>query len=362
MLFQNRPDAFEVLGGDTIQMLQTARHLRALGLEVDISTAESGNVKKYDIVHIFNIFRPRWSYLQLENAVRQRRPVVISPIYWDERELVQYTISRLIRELDLRDLAAAAGEWVLRRLNGIRDWRGRVALLPDRRMQRYVLDTAARILPNSDAELQMLVQSFGVSDSKVSVVYNGVDSIACEDSRQNSTSVPSGCVLMVARFDQRKNQLGLIRALKRTDLKLVFVGGPIRESQLSVRYYEQCRREAGPGTLFLPPMDHAALGQVYRVCKVHAMPSLYETPGLSSLEAGAHGANVVTTDRGSAKEYFGPLAWYCDPTREASIRDAVLRAYESPRSEALKSRIQTTFTWERAARDTAAAYSKILGR
>ena len=35
------------------------------------------------------------------------------------------------------------------------------------------------------------------------------------------------------------------------------------------------------------------------------------------------GCPVVTTDRGSAREYLGEHAYYCDPADPASIRDAV---------------------------------------
>ena len=74
-------------------------------------------------------------------------------------------------------------------------------------------------------------------------------------------------------------------------------------------------------------VEHAELAPLYRASKVHALPSWSETTGLVSLEAALCGCNIVTTDRGYTRDYFGDMAWYCDPYDNRSIRRAVEAAH-----------------------------------
>ena len=100
----------------------------------------------------------------------------------------------------------------------------------------------------------------------------------------------------------------------------------------------------------------------YRVAKVHVLASWMETTGLSSLEAGRAGCNLVITDKGDTREYFGDMAFYCDPGSEASIRDAVLRAHAVPVCTALSDRIKDQFNWRKAAEVTMDAYLQVLSQ
>ncbi len=68
---------------------------------------------------------------------------------------------------------------------------------------------------------------------------------------------------------------------------------------------------------------------------------------------------MVTTDRGTARDYLGPDAWYCDPARPESVREAVLAAYGAPRTGAAAARV-AAFTWERAARETVEVFRAVL--
>jgi glycosyltransferase involved in cell wall biosynthesis len=106
-------------------------------------------------------------------------------------------------------------------------------------------------------------------------------------------------------------------------------------------------------------MPQAELVEVYRRAAVHVLPSLFETTGLVSLEAAAAGCAVVTTDRGYAREYFGELAYYCDPRRRDSIRSAVADALSGGPSPELRARVLSCYTWRHAAVATAAAYASI---
>ncbi len=90
--------------------------------------------------------------------------------------------------------------------------------------------------------------------------------------------------------------------------------------------------------------------------------SWYETPGLSSLEAAASGCAIVSTEVGTAYEYFGDYAEYCDPKDINSIKSAIERAWEKGPLELLKEKIIEYYNWERAAMLTLDAYIDLLER
>jgi glycosyltransferase involved in cell wall biosynthesis len=192
---------------------------------------------------------------------------------------------------------------------------------------------------------------------KIYVVPNGVDP-ALRDAASDWFYQQTGLtdfVLCVGSVYSRKNQLTLVRALNQTELHLVLVG-----PTPSKRYLKMCRRYCKGRLHIVGAVSHPAIGAIYSRAAVHAQPSWYETPGLSSLEAALFGCRVVATIRGTARDYFGNLAQYCEPDNTASVRKAVLKALDEPRHEALQKRIATDFTWDKAAHRTMEAYARIM--
>jgi glycosyltransferase involved in cell wall biosynthesis len=164
----------------------------------------------------------------------------------------------------------------------------------------------------------------------------------------------------VGRFDERKNQLGLIRALRDTAIPVVFIGSPGPNYR---SYCDRCRREAqGRPFLFLAGMPQRELAGAYAAAHMHVQASWLETPGLTNLEAGLSGCNLALSDRGSVREYFGESAWYCDPGDPGSIRAAAAGAFAAPRGHhhELRDRISTEFTWERAAGELHRVYREVV--
>jgi len=124
--------------------------------------------------------------------------------------------------------------------------------------------------------------------------------------------------------------------------------------------YEKDPRRDETLDVFTRTVPHQQLIKIYQNARVHLCPSWYETPGLASLEAGAAGCNIIVTDRGSTREYFGPHAFYCQPDSVSSIREAVLKAYHVPKTKQLQELILQNYTWAKAAEQTAKAYEVIL--
>ena len=365
VLMQSRVTLFSVRGGDTTQVLKTAEALRALGVVCEISTELQPDLSNWDLVHVFNLTRPQDVYLQACNAVRQDKPVALSTIYAPSSEYDRFAREGVVG-LACRVLSPNAFEYakVLARaiVNG--EWHdGTRTVLKHgyRNLQDKLIRMSSVLLPNSHSEMRRVLRDFpSASGSRVVVVPNAVDE---SNAHLEEEALPAqlerfrGAILCVAGIGHLKNQLRLVRALRGVDFPLVLVGQP---SPNALRYYQEIKRECGPNVYFVGQVKHEEVRHYYRVAKVHVLASWMETTGLSSLEAGLAGCNLVITDKGDTREYFGDMAFYCDPGSEVSIREAVLKAYTAPVCTALQDRIRSKFNWRKTAEATMDAYLQIL--
>ena len=365
---QNRVDAFNIVGGDTVAMLSFKKYLESQKVQTDISLALEPNLKNYDIVHLFNTVRIHETYTQFRNAKRQNKLVVLTPIYWDFSELEKK--GRNVEVKYLRKIIGGEGlEFIKNVFRISKDIRQRKSLKYQlyksyTQQQKEVIHGADIVMPNSVMEAEIIKKKFG--EYKYKVVYNGVEpEIFLNGSGERFEKKYKiefrKFGLCVGRFDQRKNQLTLIRALKGENIPIVFIGKPGLNYGW---YFKQCIKEAGSMPMkFISHLSQVELADAYAAAHFHVLPSWLETPGLTNLEAALAGCNIVASNRGSVEEYFENFAWYCEPDNLDSIRNAAQDAFIKERSfySHLKTRILEKFTWEKSAKDTLNIYKNILG-
>ena len=170
-------------------------------------------------------------------------------------------------------------------------------------------------------------------------------------------------VLSVGTAEPRKNLPVLVDAfvrLRRRDVDLVVVGpagwhtdlGPLAEGL----------GDRGRPLGFVSDDELAAL---YSGAAAFAYPSRWEGFGLPVLEAMAYGAPVVTSEGTAMAEITGDAALLVDPGDTAALTAALDRLLEDGAlaaglAEAGRRRA-ATFTWERTADLTAAAYAEVAG-
>jgi glycosyltransferase involved in cell wall biosynthesis len=358
VLFQNRSDAFTKSGGDTTQMRKTAEGLQQLGVEVDVRLEPVTDYSSYDLVHLFNIQTFVDTRQQLERAKAAGKQVALSTIWW---RFTEYEIHR-IRRPQWNRLQRVMGT----ALTSLLFERWMRARRPNHDEQSWLLRNADLLLPNSAAERDILIADFklATASTRFHVIPYGVDATLFQHSNAESFIASHGLrefVVCAARIENRKNQLHLIRAMKEIDAPLVLVGQPNPNQEDYVSLVRAAASELGPGRVhFVEHLRPEALASAYAAAKVHALVSWLESPGLASMEAAVAGCNIVTTDRAPVDEYFGDLAWRCDPSSIRSIRDAIRAALAAPRRTALRDKIISEFTWERAARETLKGYEMIL--
>ena len=164
-------------------------------------------------------------------------------------------------------------------------------------------------------------------------------------------------VLCVAQIYGMKNQHMLIEACRELGYKLEIIG---KTPPNHTSYYKHCREISDDNVHFTDFTPQQELIEHYATAEVHALPSWFETTGLTSLEAAAMGCKHVVGSGGDTYSYFGKHAWYCKPSIPGSIKRALKAAMESPASDALRNKILKENTWEIAASETLSAYKKVL--
>lgn len=350
--FIARSTLYKVYGGDTVQILETAEHLRNSGINVSIFLAhETIHYPDFDLLHFFGITRPANI---LHHIKKTNKPFVVSPI------LVDYS------EYDKKHRPGFSG-WMLKSFSSIEYIKtvSRWLLLKDRlpaksylwkgqkKCIQQILEKVAMLLPNSIAEYQAVEKVYGAKKS-YSVVPNGINEAVFRQSHFQPKD--ETMVVCAARIEGIKNQLNLIKALNNSFFTLVLIGDPNNQKA----YYKECRKIAGENVVFTGRLTQKELSQYYQKAKVHVLPSWFETCGLSSLEAAAMGCNIVISDKGFTREYFGDNAFYCNPESIESIYEAILKATKTDPPKKFQEKIIEEYTWKQAAKKTAEAYQKVL--
>lgn len=350
----NRTSMYSVKGGDTIQVLKTAEGLNQLGVTAEVFKAsETIPYHEFDLLHFFNIIRPAD---HLKHIRRSGKPYVVSTIYLDYSLFDKYGRRFPFRHL-FSVLGKSSAEYcknMHRYINGQDKLVSRSYILGHRRSMKKVLAGASLLLPNSTSEYERLAVDLGIKNDH-HVVPNGIDSSIFSD---KPTNVPrEEKVLSVGQIYGMKNQHLLIQACGELGYELEIVGKPPPNH---AAYYNYCRSIAGNTVKFIDFMPQEELIQRYASAKVHALPSWFETTGLTSLEAGAMGCKLVVSKHGDTRDYFGEHAFYCDPKEPATINQALIDAMEAQEEPAFRDIILREFTWEKAAEETLLAYKKVL--
>jgi len=353
--FITRSTLFTSPGGDTIQVVQTSEHLRRLGIDNDIVLTNSPvNYSKYQLLHFINITRPSDI---LYHAKKSKIPFVISPNLVDYSEFDK-TYRKGISGFVLRNFSGNQREYIktiarwFKRNDVIKSksylWKGQKNSICE------VLQAARMILPNSEAEYDSLKEKYGIVNDFM-LVPNGVDTSVFTPDKNISKN--NRLVICAARLEGLKNQVNLIKAINDTEFTLYLIGsvGPNHQ-----KYYDLCRRVSAKNIHFKGHVSQQELVEYYQIAQVHALPSWFETCGLSSLEAAAMGCNIIITKKGYAEEYFGTDAFYCDPGNPESIYQAIQSASQACSPLKLQERILNHYTWQNAASITASAYTKTI--
>lgn len=294
-----------------------------------------------DLLHLFGSHPAHWRWVAW--ARQHRIPVVLSPIGW----------------FSLRSYWLGASHWPARLLRaGKFLCRALCPWWPSWRRRLY--QGVDLLLPNSQAEAHQLTRYFSIPARRIHVVPNGADPRFAQ-ARAELFIQKTGLrnfLFCPARLEPRKNQLGLLRAMRGWQGPIVLMGDPSPGHQ---SYAEACRQQAGPNVHFLPRLAHEdpLLASAYAACGCLVLASWFETPGLAALEAAMQAVPLVLPDVASCREYFGPWALYVRSNDWAQLRQAVEKAFQMGRNPRLAQHVLNHYTWKHTAQATLEAYARL---
>src|SRR5699024_5463763 len=135
---------------------------------------------------------------------------------------------------------------------------------------KKMLEMSDVIIVQSTRELIFLEKNYKIDTKKIRVISKGINTnkINLENHLvKEKLNIKEDCILQVGRFDSNKNQLNLIRALSKTSIPVVFIGGPDSGNS---SYYKKCIEEATENIYFLGWLDHDSplLSSAYKEAKV----------------------------------------------------------------------------------------------
>lgn len=328
--FNTYPWALDVPGGGERQMmfyreaLQKGRE-KWPDLDVTLFDQWQPNSSGIDLMHYFSCMPSSRDFLAYVHA-KWPIPIVVSPNFWPDV-----------------DSWEASGT-----LENIKS----------------ILWLAKKVIVNSWIEEEALVRLCKIDSSYISVVHNAVEDCFFEPVPSSlfteTYGVEGPFVLNVGNVEPRKNQLAFLKALKAfPSLQLVTIGG-VRENW----YLDACREEGGDQFRLIDPLPPGSdlIRSAMAGCEFFAMPSLLETPSIASLEAGAAGARILTTNLGSTVEYFDRHAVYVNPYDLPNMMEGVELVLARGRDRALVERIRALYRWDVVVEQLVDTYAAVLGK
>lgn len=133
------------------------------------------------------------------------------------------------------------------------------------------------------------------------------------------------CLHVSILSDGRKNVLRLVQAAVKYKFKLVLAGSissdidfaPIKEII-----------DLQDNISYLGHITDTKLYELYSRAKVFALPSISEGVGMVAVEAASYGCDIVVTEIGGPKEYYGTNAYVVNPYNVDEIGQAVVKALD----------------------------------
>ncbi len=175
-----------------------------------------------------------------------------------------------------------------------------------RQLQEFYAKRITRFIAVSKVTKELAVKHLGVDPSKISLVYNGVDTdlfhIPDEDELNIKNSRPS--IVYVGRIISKKGIDVLIKSMPEVlkfcpKARFIFVGGG------NISFYKEMIKSKGiskDNYLFTGHMGYSERSKIMREATIFVNPSFFENCSISILEAMSSGCAVVASNVGGNPE------------------------------------------------------------
>jgi len=203
---------------------------------------------------------------------------------------------------------------------------------------RRACEDADRVIAVSEFTKQKIIESYGITAEKITVVYQGCDPAFAADIDDEALervrakySLPPRYVLYVGSIEERKNLMLVAQAMRKvapSGLKVVAVG---KVTPYLFKVKEFLHKEGLEDSfLFLHNVPFADLPALYRRAAVFVYPSRIEGFGIPLLEAVSGGVPAIGCTGSCLEEAGGPGGIYVDPDDAEAMAESIMRVCDDP--------------------------------
>ena len=250
------------------------------------------------------------------------------------------------------------------------EWFTRANATQQRLLVTHTAKRATRVITDSHASRDDLVELVGIDPERIDVIHLGVSpafSPALRDAEwlRARCGVAGPIVLSVGTPEPRKNLTGTLAVFERVlqeipEATLLLVGGAgWRSEDLDARL-----ARAGASVIRAGRLSFEDLTRTYASADCFLFPSLREGFGFPPLEAMASGLPVVCSNRPSLPEVVGDAALTAEPDDHDALAAAVVSVlHDRARAADLRTRglaQSASFTWATTVEQTIATYRRAL--
>jgi glycosyltransferase involved in cell wall biosynthesis len=329
-------------GGPFVKIHEMKKHLQEMGHQVELFNMWESvdKLNEYDIVHLVG---SNFSIYGLARSLKQRNiNFLVEPVFFSRHSSAFINI---VSKIDKSMRKLFPGSWL--------DY----GIISD------ICNWSELILPNTDAEKDLISSGFKIPEKKFNVIHNGVSErfLKADPELFIKKYGVKDFILFVGHIGpKRKNVLALVQALEKINHPAVIIGKMLDMGE-SIEVKKLVNNNKNIILIEELPNDSLLLESAYAACDTFVLPSQFETPGIAALEAALAGAKIVITKYGGTKEYFRDMAVYVDPSSIGSIKEGIQLSLNSGKSNNLKEFIKNNFLWEKISSETVNVYNDYSG-
>jgi glycosyltransferase involved in cell wall biosynthesis len=256
-------------------------------------------------------------------------------------------------------------------------WRERVRNLARRFTARKACKLSTRVIAVSRFVREFLVERWGIDQSKVGVVYHGVDHPMAPEEPAPSIpkpNIPDRFLFTAGSIRPARGLEDIVHALallsKQNVRHSLLVAGETDEGMASFKkQMDDLVATLGLSSQihWLGSLNAGQMNWCFSHCTAFVMSSRAEACPNTALEALRAGCQIVSTKQPPMPEFFEEVAVYYEPRRPEDLADKLQliigrsgeRADQS--REAARRRAEF-FTWSKTASDTLAELRKVVAR
>ncbi|QWD74561.1 glycosyltransferase family 4 protein [Polynucleobacter sp. TSB-Sco08W16] len=270
------------VGGCQRQLESWKRNLHLLGLDVSLDP----NISNSDAIHFFPI-----NNLQMFNQIRRgaKSKSIVSCNYWSNSSKF-YSFAKKMT------LISPA---IFNNIRPVAAYRERYEFFRN----------CNSLIANTKAESELIQFEYGIDNNLIHVIPNTVDDIFFEHESISPNEKNPPYLLTIATIDPRKNQHLVAHVAKKLKIEYHIYG-----SVFDKNYLERILKIGGGFVKYKGLLVHGSPQMLAAIdgCSLYLLPSWWETPGISAMEAAVRNRPIIVTDVGGAREYFGDFASYSD--------------------------------------------------